>query len=105
MRKLETIKQLVRSILEKDKQARNNDNYLYLRVLQTIAKEENRPHPHDITAEYFFLNMSSFGFPPFESVRRTRQKVQQEHPELASCKKVEELRAENEETYREFARA
>ena len=105
MRKLETIKNLVQSILEKDEQARNNDNYLYLRVLQTISREENRPHPHDITAEFFFLNMSAYGFPPFESVRRTRQKVQQEHPELASCKKVEELRSENEETYREFARA
>jgi hypothetical protein len=105
MKKLETIKQLVQSILEKDEQARNNDNYLYLRVLQTVAREENRPHPHDMTAEHFFLNMSAFGFPPFESVRRTRQKVQQECPWLSSCKKVEEYRAEQEEVYREFARA
>ena len=104
MKKLETIKHLVQSILKKDKQARNNDNYLYLRVLQTVAKEKNRPHPHDITAEFFFLNMSDYGFPPFESVRRTRQKVQAECPWLASCKKVEELRTEQEETYREFAR-
>lgn len=40
----------------------------------------------------------------FESVRRTRQKVQAECPWLAACPKVGEYRAENEQAYREFAR-
>ncbi|MBR2388177.1 MAG: hypothetical protein IKB02_05345 [Clostridia bacterium] len=104
-RKLKNTKDLVQTILEKDKQARNDDNYLYLRVLQTVAREEYQPHPHEITVELFLLNMSAFQFPPFESVRRSRQKIQAECPWLASCEKVSELRAENEEVYREFARS
>lgn len=105
MKDLKSIKELVRSILERDENARNNDNYLYLRVLQETAKNKVLPHPHDITMELFLLKMSDWGFPPFESVRRSRQKVQEECPWLAPCVKVAELRAENEEAYRAFARS
>ena len=104
MENLNSTKALVRSILERDKMARNSDSYLYFRVIQTIATK------HDIdldkvTVLGFLCNMKQYPFPPFETVRRSRQKVQQENPQLSASKKVEEYRAENEETFLEFARS
>lgn len=104
MKDLNTIKALVKAILEKDTMARNSDSYLYFRVIQTIAIK------HDIdldkvTVLAFLCNMKQYPFPPFESVRRTRQKVQAEYPYLSASAEVEEYRAENEEAYREFARS
>lgn len=95
---------LVKSILEQDKQCRNSDSFLYLKVLSVIGKQkgidiENMSIPH------FLLNLHGAGFPGFETVRRTRQKLQQHNPELAACDEVEAMRIENEKSYREYARA
>lgn len=100
---LKTTKALVTSILENDRMARNSDSHLYFRVINIIAEK----HHIDLTkipVIDFLLNMNKSPFPPFESVRRTRQKVQQECPWLAASAEVEEFRAENEQVYREFAR-
>ena len=104
MKDLQTTKALVRSILEEDKQARNSDSYLYLQVLNTVADKEHI-NLNEIHVIDFLLNLSKSPFPPFESVRRTRQKIQEKFPHLAPCKDVEELRAENEEAFLEFARS
>ena len=103
MNDLKTTKALVALILDQDERARNSDSHLYFRVINTIA-DKNNIDLTKIPVTEFLLNMKLFPFPPFESVRRTRQKVQAECPELAACKKVAEGRAENEVTYREFAR-
>lgn len=104
MKELKTIKALVKAILERDEKARNNDNYLYLVVIETIAKAHKIDLRKVSVADYLYY-MSGRNFPPFESVRRSRQKIQAECPHLAPCKVVEEYRAENEEAYREFARS
>lgn len=104
MQDLKTTKALVQSILERDQRARNSDHFLYFRVIQTVA-DKHDINLKEIPVTDFLLNMErSATFPPFESVRRTRQKVQAEFPHLAACQKVAECRAENEVTYREFAR-
>ena len=95
---------LVKSILEQDKQCRNSDSFLYLKVLSAVA----RPKGIDLekmTVPYFLINLHGAGLPPFESVRRARQKIQAAYPELAACEAVEGFRAENEREYREFARS
>lgn len=94
--------QLVKSILEVDKQARNSDSILYLRVLERIAKEEGIQLDY-LTVRRFLICQDILPFPPFESVRRTRQKVQATFPELASDKKIAKMRMENEKEYRAFA--
>ena len=99
---LKTTTSIVKLILENNEMARNSDSYLYLRVLDHWGKQ------HDIdatqwTVSSFLMNMSDYGFPPFESVRRTRQKIQQTYPHLAACKKVEEQRMVNEGKYRAYA--
>jgi hypothetical protein len=59
----------------------------------------NIPLPH------FLENFQKWGFAPFETVRRTRQKLQADFPELASTETVAEKRSEREEVYREYARS
>ena len=101
---LKTTTALVQAILEEDEKARNSDSYLYLRVLNMVAEKEhidlNKIHVID-----FLLNLHKSPFPPFESVRRTRQRVQEKNPHLAPCKVVEEYRAEKEEEFVEYARS
>lgn len=94
---------LVKSILEQHEECRNSDSFLYLKVLRVIAREKN------ITLEFmtipdFLANYHGNQFPPFESVRRARQKLQAANPELSACEKVEEARMVNEAEYRAFAK-
>lgn len=104
MKDLKSTKALVQAILERDQRARNSDYYLYFVVIKTIA-EKHKINLKEIPVTDFLLNMErSSVFPPFESVRRSRQKVQEKFPHLAASAKVEEYRAENEEAFREFAR-
>lgn len=98
---METTK-LVEHILRSEPQTRNSDSLLYLRVLQHHAAEKNM-QLHNIPVPMFLLNMGDWGFPPFESVRRTRQKTQAKYPELAASDKVTGFRAENETVYRAYA--
>lgn len=102
MNNLKAVSKIVRAILEEDKQARNSDSYLYLKVLDHIAHRDGiflagMPVP------YFLENMKSLGFPPFESVRRTRQKIQAKIPELAASQQVQEMRKECEAEYMDYA--
>ena len=99
MKNLISTKSLVKTILENDEQARNSDSFLYFRMLEKIDKTLLA-----VPVNEFLLTMRAMGIPPFESVRRTRQKIQAECPWLAACDRVKEFRAENEEIYREFAR-
>jgi hypothetical protein len=72
-------------------------------VINTIAAKHNIDLG-SIPVIDFLLNLKKSPFPPFESVRRSRQKVQRQCPWLAASAGVEQFRAENEHEYREFAR-
>jgi len=102
MEDLKTTAKLVKAILEDNVQARNSDSYLYLKVLDYIADQNNivlaaMPVP------YFLTNMNDLPFPGFETVRRTRQKVQAAFPELAASDKVADMRKENEAIFKAYA--
>ena len=102
-KELMTTKDLVKSILEKDEAARNSDNFLYLRVLGVIAEERNIDI-YSLPVSKFFMNLSEWGFPPFETVRRTRQFIQSKFPELSANSAVQVFRAENETVFEDFSR-
>jgi hypothetical protein len=104
MNDLKYITQLVKAILKEDPKARNSDSYLYLLILRIFAERQGI-NLDEIKIPYFLLNMKELGLPAFESVRRTRQKVQEHFPELASAKKIAEKRAEKEAEHREYARS
>lgn len=102
MKDLKTITKLVKAILEEDEITRNSDSWLYLKVIEQIAQEKDI-NLYGISVPWFLANMSVMGFPPFESVRRARQKIQATFPDLASDKRVAAMRAENEVDYRAYA--
>lgn len=102
MLKLNQTKKLVEYILTIDERTRNSDSYLYLQVLRFIALRSGI-NLNKIPVTEFLLNMNNYPFPPFESVRRARQKLQAEFPSLAACDTVQENRAEYEQIYHDFA--
>lgn len=100
---LKTITALVKKILEQDKRARNSDSVLYFKVLEHIA-EEKQIDLHRLTVPGFLLCRKQLGLPCHETVRRTRQKVQAEFPELRANAEIEAERAGLEAAYKEFSR-
>lgn len=99
---LNTITKLVKSILEENPQTRNSDSYLYFKVLKHRA-DQIGVDLRTLPVANFLLGMNVFGFPGFETVRRTRQKIQAAFPELAACEDVAEFRMENEKEFRGYA--
>ena len=102
-KELQTTTNIVKSILATNTRARNSDSFLYLEVLRLIGLS-NGIDLEGMAITTFLLNMKEYGFPCFETVRRTRQKLQQHHPELAGDSDVEAQRVVNEEIFRQYAR-
>lgn len=97
--KLQRISDIVKKILTEQPPTRNSDMLLYV----TVCHELN---PSAINGPFWhvLLNLKAFGLPNIETVRRTRQKVQQCNPELAGSDKVEGFRVLNEKEYKSYAR-
>ena len=102
MNDLKNTTALVKAILEQDKQCRNSDSFLYLKVLSVIGKRKGIDID-SMSVPYFLLNLQGTAFPGFETVRRTRQKIQAAYPELAACEAVEGFRMDNEKEFRAYA--
>lgn len=96
--KLYETKELVKQVLEENERTRNSDNELYIEICYRI-----NPHVLYMPFADVLSQLAEFSLPPFESVRRTRQKIQAECPDLRPCDEVALFRAENETAYQEFA--
>ena len=104
MDNLNRISDLVYEALESNERTRNSDTYLYY----IVCNEKLKSNGHDIskiTLADSLLRREELGLPPFESVRRTRQKIQHDNQELAGSKEVEAFRSKNEKEYRQYARS
>lgn len=101
MQTIKNTSELVKAILKSDKQARNSDSYLYLKVISHTA-EQIGVNLHGLSVPMFLLNGADMGFVGFETVRRARQKIQATFPELAACERVEGFRAVNEQEFRAY---
>ena len=99
MNNLKTIEGRVRAILEKNEEARNDDMTLYLKVCNACLKGAGAMPFAEVMTQYKCL-----GLPSFESVGRTRRKLQAKYPELAGNARVRRLRAEGEKAYRKYAK-
>lgn len=95
---LKNTSDIVKVILQRYPDARNSDDFLYLKVCEYV----NGTH---ISLPFWKVlqERKEYGYPPFESVRRSRQKLQATYPELASSKVVEAQREQNEKIYKAFA--
>ena len=105
MENLSTITDIVKRVLEKNEQARNSDSFLYLQVLRNIAHRDSWKMPLQMmSVSYFLLHMKELGAPNFETVRRARQRIQAEYPELKACDAVQDARMDREADFRKFAK-
>lgn len=91
--------EIVKLALEVAPETRSNDDLLYLYVCNMINPSVMVQPFHAVLAQRKSLNL-----PTFETVRRTRQKIQAESPELSGTKECRKARKELEAEFREFAR-
>lgn len=101
MKTLKTVERRVTEILKEHPDARNDDMKLYLLVSESCIYET-----HGIGTVSFvdvMTNYKAFGIPCFESIRRTRQKIQAKCPELGCSPKVRRTRHINQKVYRAYA--
>lgn len=99
MKNLKTIENKVKMILKKNEDARNDDMVLYLALCNLCLKDAGAIPLAEIMTQH-----KSLGLPNFESVSRTRRKLQARHPELAGSRPVQKLRATGEKAYRKYAK-
>ena len=102
-KELKSTTELVREVLQSHPKARNSDNELYYWVCAIIGHKIGID-VHKMSMPLFFLHLHEYGFPQFETVRRTRQKLQATYPELCGSKTVEGQRRVNEEAFRDYVR-
>lgn len=102
MKSLKTIECRVREILEKHPDARNDDMWLYLLVGKSCIYETHGNGT--VTFEDVMTNYKGYGIPCFESIRRTRQKIQAVSPELGCSPKVRRARHRMEKIYADYAK-
>lgn len=98
-RNLVAVQSIVEGILKRDEYARNCDTYLYLQVCRKVNPEVERKKFRDVLE-----HLTEYGLPPFESVRRSRQKLQASNPALRATERVESMRKELESEYKGYAR-
>ena len=98
MSKLKRIKPLVKTILKEEPSTRSDDFLLIAEVYYRLVPEcANMPF------SVVMLGHKALGLPYFESIRRTRQKLQARYEELRPPKKVQEARLNKTTEYIDFA--
>jgi hypothetical protein len=103
MTNLKNVTSVVQYIMENNERARNNDDYLYMKVLELYGDAKG-VDIHHMTVTKFLKDRTYYSFPPFESVRRSRQKVQEKNPWLKANAETQAHRKANEQKYLEYAR-
>lgn len=99
LNKLKSVTKIVKEILTNDSETRNDDDLLYLTLCNILA-----PGIAKNSFSTVFLFRRNMGLPSFETVRRSRQKIQATYPELKGTKRVRKARKAKEKEYREYAR-
>lgn len=96
-KELKRTNKLVSRILEENPHTRNSDSQLYLAVIEDIS-----PGISALSIADILLNLDAFNLPCFETVRRTRQKLQAEREDLRANPKVQDYRTAREEAFSEY---
>ena len=103
MRTLETVENRGLAALKEYPETRNDDMKLYLIVSKTCIYDT-----HGIGSfsfEDIMTNYKAYGIPCFESVRRTRQKIQAKYPALGCSPDVRRARHKMQRVYRKYAKS
>ena len=97
--KLHKTEEMVREILTECQEARDDDDLLYARVCEKIC-----PNILYTSFVYVLMHRNEFGLPIYESVRRTRQKLQEVNESLRGSLTAQERRARNREEFLSYVR-
>lgn len=100
MDKLERINNVVTRILVIDPETRDDDNKLYLAVIEDVMPNGTQKSIEDI-----FLNMKKYKIPPFESVSRARRKVQELRKDLRGTGETQDARKQEEFNFWNYYRS
>lgn len=98
MEELKQTSTIVLKILKEDVRARKDDNYLIKRVHDTVI-----PGASEMTLNQVLGMITRKELPCFESIRRSRQKMQEKYPELTDVTTMIH-RTDKEQEYIEFVR-
>lgn len=104
MKRIKDVTELVIASLKAHPQARNSDNYLYYIICKDRLEKQGL-NIERLSFANALLQREAYDLPPFESVRRARQKAQVKYPELAALPEVECARYELQKDYLEYARS
>jgi len=96
MLRIDTVKEAVMHQLMHNPATRGSDRLMILKVYESFGVSGSD------SIESVLMDPD---LPGFETIRRARQKLQAEFPELKADKAVEAMRAELETEYRDFARS
>ena len=99
MEQLKTLEGKVKAILKRNKDARDDDMVLYLALCNDCL-----PDAGEIPLAEIMARHKSLGLPGFESVSRTRRRLQARHPELLGSLPVQARRSAGEKAYRRYAK-
>lgn len=98
MKEIFKISDIVRQVLKEEPQTRNSDTSLYLAVCRRI-----NPDACMMSFSSVFEHRKELGIPNMETVRRSRQHLQEKYEELRACEAVTDGRYENWKVVREYA--
>lgn len=99
MNNLNTLTDLVKTILEQQPETRSSDNLLYIEVLARTSGQNVLNMP----VWAFYENLREWKLPSIETVGRCRRKAQQENPHLKATAEVQGFRCDKESEFRKFA--
>lgn len=91
--KLRKLEKVIKPILEKYPQTREDDFLLYAEVIHRY-----NPDLLELTAMQFLVCHSELNVPNIKTVERVRRKIQEKHPELAT-ERAKRKRAEEQASY------
>lgn len=97
---LSNAQKIVKKILTECPLARNDDKYLYMKVM-----EELNPKARYMPFCEVMFNLRELGLPLYSTISRARRDIQAKNEELKGNPKAQEARAELEEAYRDFFRS
>ena len=95
--KLKNLEVVIKPILEKQPQTRNDDFLLYAEVIRAY-----KPDLLDYSARAFLYAHKTLNVPNIKSVERARRKVQERFPELAS-ERAKKKRERERQVYIQYA--
>lgn len=100
MSRIKKIENIVLGVLERYPESRDSDETLYYEI---IKDHEHTMH-YGFSVYELLMERKKWGIPSYETVGRTRRKLQEEHEELRGSKWATRYRREEEERFIAYAR-